>query len=212
MKAIETKYRGYRFRSRLEAKWAVVFDNLNIRWLYEDEGFQFQDGSRYLPDFWLPLMDMFVEVKGGEIPDEDWRKIRVLSIASGKRVAVAKEVPSRAPNDDDRFRVMFPQGDCDYGYSLCRCVACGVFGIEYNGRSGRINCCGLGRETDRTGDAPEILRAYAAARAARFEHGESPVVASPMDLPPQLRTVTPDEWKRVLEVFAYYLGHVQRTG
>jgi len=26
IKAIETQYRGYRFRSRLEARWAVFFD------------------------------------------------------------------------------------------------------------------------------------------------------------------------------------------
>ena len=29
--AIETKYKGYRFRSRLEARWAVFFDALGIK-------------------------------------------------------------------------------------------------------------------------------------------------------------------------------------
>lgn len=28
IKAIETKYKGYRFRSRLEARYAVAFDNI----------------------------------------------------------------------------------------------------------------------------------------------------------------------------------------
>jgi hypothetical protein len=38
MKAIETLYRGYRFRSRTEARWAVFFDKLGLRWDYEEEG------------------------------------------------------------------------------------------------------------------------------------------------------------------------------
>lgn len=51
IKAIETRYRGYRFRSRLEARWAVFFDALGIEWQYEPEGFELADGTRYLPDF-----------------------------------------------------------------------------------------------------------------------------------------------------------------
>jgi len=53
IKAIETSYRGCRFRSRLEARWAVFFDALGIKWEYEKEGFEL-DGRRYLPDFWIP--------------------------------------------------------------------------------------------------------------------------------------------------------------
>ena len=40
IKAIETTYKGYRFRSRLEARWAVFFETLGIRWKYENEGYQ----------------------------------------------------------------------------------------------------------------------------------------------------------------------------
>src|SRR5262245_3495425 len=32
---IETIYRGYRFRSRLEARWAVFFQTLGVPWEYE---------------------------------------------------------------------------------------------------------------------------------------------------------------------------------
>lgn len=53
MKAIETSYKGYRFRSRLEARWAVFFDSLGVKWEYEPEGFDLRDGVRYLPDFRL---------------------------------------------------------------------------------------------------------------------------------------------------------------
>ena len=32
IKAIETRYNGYRFRSRTEARWAVFFDAFGIRY------------------------------------------------------------------------------------------------------------------------------------------------------------------------------------
>jgi hypothetical protein len=59
MKAIETVYRGYRMRSRLEARWAAFFDGLGWRWAYEP-----YDLDGWIPDFLIfgerPLL---VEVK-----------------------------------------------------------------------------------------------------------------------------------------------------
>lgn len=63
IKAIETTYAGCRFRSRLEARWAVFFDHLEIAWEYEPQGYE-SDAGRYLPDFWLPDERIWVEVKG----------------------------------------------------------------------------------------------------------------------------------------------------
>ena len=63
IKAIETEYNGYKFRSRLEARWAVFFDVGKIRYEYEPEGFVLPDGTHYLPDFYLPDYDTYVEVK-----------------------------------------------------------------------------------------------------------------------------------------------------
>lgn len=59
----ETIYNGYRFRSRLEARWAVFFDAMNIPYTYEPEGFDLTDGSSYLPDFYLKDFDLYVEIK-----------------------------------------------------------------------------------------------------------------------------------------------------
>ncbi|UNX54104.1 hypothetical protein MF406_14305 [Georgenia sp. TF02-10] len=64
MKPIPTTYRGTPFRSRLEADVAATFDHLGIAWEYEPEGFQLENGMRYLPDFWLPNLRTWVEVKG----------------------------------------------------------------------------------------------------------------------------------------------------
>lgn len=63
IKPIETVYNGYRFRSRLEARWAVLFDAARIIYEYEPEGFELPDGTKYLPDFYLPTYDWYVEIK-----------------------------------------------------------------------------------------------------------------------------------------------------
>jgi len=81
LKAIETTYRGCRFRSRLEARWAVVFDALGMSWEYEAQGYRctsrvslIDSGPwAYLPDFWLPTLKLYVEVKGSLTPDEHLR-------------------------------------------------------------------------------------------------------------------------------------------
>lgn len=68
MKAIQTVYKGYKFRSRLEARYAVFFDALGLDWEYEPEGYELPDGTWYLPDFFVPKQagvdnDLFIEIK-----------------------------------------------------------------------------------------------------------------------------------------------------
>lgn len=70
IRAISTRYAGCHFRSRLEARWAVFFDALQIEWLYESEGFETPAG-RYLPDFYLPENAVWVEIKGGSFTRRD---------------------------------------------------------------------------------------------------------------------------------------------
>lgn len=67
IKAIETRYKGYRFRSRLEARWAVFFDAMGMEWQYEPEGFVLSTGEHYLPDFYVA--GVYAEVK----PDRNLR-------------------------------------------------------------------------------------------------------------------------------------------
>lgn len=67
IKSIETVYNGYRFRSRLEARWAVFFDTLGIQYYYELEGFDLGEFGYYLPDFKLSFpYTVWVEVKGND--------------------------------------------------------------------------------------------------------------------------------------------------
>jgi nucleoside 2-deoxyribosyltransferase len=65
IRPIETRYKGYRFRSRLEARWAVAFDAMGWSWTYESEGY-WVNGKRYLPDFLLRVpggKEALVEIK-----------------------------------------------------------------------------------------------------------------------------------------------------
>jgi hypothetical protein len=66
MKPKRCIYKGIVFQSKLEARWAVVFDALNIRWIYEPETLHCKWGDEdlyYRPDFYLPDISTYVEVK-----------------------------------------------------------------------------------------------------------------------------------------------------
>lgn len=71
IKPIETVYNGYRFRSRLEARWAVFFDAVGIPYEYEPQGFVLEDGTYYLPDFYLPWFKAYVEIKPKNLSEDD---------------------------------------------------------------------------------------------------------------------------------------------
>ena len=60
MQAIQTEYNGYKFRSRLEAKWAVFLDSIHQEYQYELEGFILNDGKYYLPDFHIEDIGVFL--------------------------------------------------------------------------------------------------------------------------------------------------------
>jgi hypothetical protein len=66
---IETTYHGARFRSRLEARWAVCFSSLGIPWEYEPEGYRLDKGP-YLPDFRL-WGSLLAEVKPVPSPEQN---------------------------------------------------------------------------------------------------------------------------------------------
>lgn len=82
IKAIETRYAGCRFRSRTESRWAVFLDHLGIAWEYEPQGFQLASGTRYLPDFKLPDLKLFLEIKGVEPGAADLDKVREFAVAA----------------------------------------------------------------------------------------------------------------------------------
>lgn len=92
IKAIPTYYNGQWYRSRTEAQWAVFFDFLGIKYIYEKEGFDLRGielkGVWYLPDFWIPALDCWIEIKGEKPTDEAQKKAAMLCAGSHKTVAI----------------------------------------------------------------------------------------------------------------------------
>ncbi|WNI19145.1 hypothetical protein [Actinacidiphila sp. ITFR-21] len=66
--AVPTAYGDITFRSRLEADWAQTLDANRIKWQYEPQTITLPSGVNYLPDFWLPELGTWIEVKGPGIP------------------------------------------------------------------------------------------------------------------------------------------------
>lgn len=158
IQAIETRYKGYRFRSRLEARWAVFFDALGVKWEYEAQGYDLGAVGPYLPDFIVHGRDDFwVEIKGKTATSDELAKARELALQSRGMVMVVAGTPGdemktlylpsggaliSTPQIDQNLWCLFLQ--------LCK-PSCGLRSI-----------------------CRPYFRAVTAARSARFEHGERP--------------------------------------
>lgn len=57
------------FKSSAEHRMARLLDFLSIRWEYEASTFTLKTGEQYTPDFWLPDVGTFIEVKSGSQPE-----------------------------------------------------------------------------------------------------------------------------------------------
>lgn len=200
MKAIETKYKGYRFRSRLEARWAVFFDAMGWRWEYEPEGFD-MDGVYYLPDFKVFGEDsngdfnvFYFEVKPEDKPLTEIERKKIELFWMLCRSEDYSERPVKGYGD---FILLDGAPDRKTYYSAGMCVSseiasdmCWAMDFEY--RQGRPTFDydeyhGLRDIESRKKQYLETVtgfhccqgieysyKAIQSARSARFEHGERP--------------------------------------
>lgn len=166
IKSIDTKYKGYNFRSRLEARWAVYFDYLKLKWEYEKEGFEFIVNTkkghkivRYLPDFWLPELEMWAEVKPIVFDIDEMEKVELLVKEMGFPVLKLIGVPAR----ETYFAI--EKGDNN---SFFECEYCLSNYHNYPKEEGRF----YGMPSEGEIDQPhfeDIEKAVGAARSKRFE-------------------------------------------
>ena len=109
IKAVETVYNGYRFRSRLEARWAVFFDALGVKYEYEPQGFELPSGKLYLPDFKVKCwgtrgvireepFDLWIEVKG-YMTREDSERIKEFANANWPDWSEVEHLPESEKHD-----------------------------------------------------------------------------------------------------------------
>lgn len=161
IKAIETMYNGYRFRSRLEARWAVFFDALEIKYEYESQGFDLGELGQYLPDFWLPELNYCIEVKGKEPTQKEYDRLAAATAIMEAKIGVMLWGNIPAPEkmtcygiDDYNSNhwqytvygtIIDDNGQCQVGwedgpYIWCECPSCGRIEIQFEGRSDRMKC------------------------------------------------------------------------
>ena len=186
MKPLETEYKSYKFRSRLEARWAVFFDACDVKWEYEPEGFDLGEGLYYLPDFLLHDVlirdsdlpqDLWVEVKG-RMTEQDAKKIIKFANVHCAEDVVDNPilVVTNIPDGDDIWDLMDYMRDLAYeGNDLAFFNLWTIDGDWFGAfpvinKQGRLvieddNCRCAG---DRDDKATE--NAYKLARQARFKH------------------------------------------
>lgn len=159
LNALETSYAGCRFRSRIEARWAVFFDAMAIRWEYEPQGFHLPSGN-YLPDFRLRFGDHHVwwEVKGKKPNRDEMELAWELYEETGSYVYIAHGDIPRDHHEQSRVAA--------FGAVRARWFIMSEKGVRQT-----IGLTPV--DMDQSGvDHPRLLAAYTAARSARFEHGE----------------------------------------
>lgn len=184
---IPTRYKGYMFRSRLEARWAVFFDALGVPWLYEKEGYDLGDAGLYLPDFWLETPELglhqdgiWLEIKPTLLTAEEERKCKALQELTGYEVFAFAGSPELG-----RFTITsFHEHGIDRDVQLARdyyccnkyCHGCYDYGRDICGELGMGHVWSNWIQEDDWDSIithNEIKAALAAARSARFEHGQS---------------------------------------
>ncbi len=174
-KPLDTRYKGYLFRSRLEARWAVFYDALHLNWIYEMEGFDLGGGLTYLPDFFFPDLKIWIEIKAQRPTKVEMTKVERLAKLSGQRVYIFFGVIPyyngvHLEQTFDSAWVYYPHGGWDGDYWWCECPTCHQLGIEFEGAEDRIcreKCKGAPPFTIPI----SFSAAYQKARSARFEHG-----------------------------------------
>ena len=204
IKAIETWYAGCRFRSRLEARWAVFFDRLGVQWQYEPQSY-LVDGGGYLPDFWLPDQELWVEVKGDlrNLSAAQARRLVIAASGAGLPIRPGGELACSVAGRDvlwlGRRRILLldqiPEPGQAWLHTLLFAVLDQVVRTRVALRNGLFLLQmyemlplahlvldiepryphGFGTTAEPSLDPdPLVDKAYTAARAARFEHGEAP--------------------------------------
>lgn len=82
------RHAGYEMRSHSETRWAGMMDALDIAWLYEPETVETRHDF-YLPDFFLPAIGAFVEVKGLSPTMAEIEKAKDAEAVTGRPVLFA---------------------------------------------------------------------------------------------------------------------------
>lgn len=134
MKSIEVMYKGIMYRSITEAATAKFFYEHDIDFIYEPDCFIFQDGTKYMPDFYLPDQKTWVECKG-IMTDKDSNKIFKLAQESEEgQVVIIKT--------GGHFEICGKESwEEENNVFIAKCKSCGKWYFGYNYDSWECSNC-----------------------------------------------------------------------
>lgn len=78
--AIPTIYKNVQYRSRLEARFAHLLEELHVRFVYEPMAYRLASGSTYTIDFFFPDQQLYVELKPRRPHIEEEYKCEQMSV------------------------------------------------------------------------------------------------------------------------------------
>ena len=100
-------------RSRLEARWAMFLDALNVRYLYEPTAISTQHGN-YLPDFLLPDYEIWVEIKPCAPTKAELDKIQTVAFQKKQLSLLVAGFPVKAEALDYKGSRQQCWGECEF--------------------------------------------------------------------------------------------------
>ncbi|MCB1658635.1 MAG: hypothetical protein KDI39_10430 [Pseudomonadales bacterium] len=59
---VSLEYNGHKFKNQLEASWAVFFDQMNLKYEREEEGYEIEGGVKYFSNFYLSDYKLHVNI------------------------------------------------------------------------------------------------------------------------------------------------------
>lgn len=188
IKAIDTHYKGYKFRSRLEARVAVFLDAAQASWEYEKEGYTLPVNGNYLPDFFVTSFrkcdkPFWLEVKATKPTRAEIYKLRELCVLTNTAGAFFIGSTTRNKQQMSSFSAMAQHNEEDWGWHVPEAFnylqaplaayieddsAAKNFWDEYG--KDMIACYDMFMKC---ADCRNLKSAAKAALSARFEFGES---------------------------------------
>jgi hypothetical protein len=162
---VRTAYGPRWYRSKTEARWAAWFDKVGVEFYYEPSNIAL-GFCNYIPDFYLPDLGAYFEVKAGNFGETQIRKIKRLAEVTRQDVFLFGD-GRFAEKDGDRHGygyVWRPDGQLygDNMFTWAVCPICDKAGIALLGRATGLRCRCV-RKTVRTlyaDDNARLLRAY----------------------------------------------------
>lgn len=151
-RGVPTLYKGTTFRSRLEARCAKLLDQLQTEWKYESKAFILANGKELWPDFFLPELDTWLEVKG-VIKEEDISNYTIFAREIKTEAVLLSKERGVWLTSSKRFEDYIWIGNGEVitiqKLLLGKCIKCGVY--FFFGEDGSFACrkCGFNDKHNR---------------------------------------------------------------